>query len=76
MRAIVAVAVLVSGCAAPGVWVHGSKSQGEFESDRAQCVYEATAASANISNPLAQGMKQGELAQLCMQARGWSIQPQ
>lgn len=80
-RILVALPVLLAGCAAPGYWNHAHGDQARFQQDAAQCVYESklatastpysTRLSAQVSQDIATGVQQGELQRLCMQAKGY-----
>lgn len=74
----------VSGCQSNKVWVKDGATQTDFEQDKAQCVYESTAATQSpdygyntvVVQALDQSMRRDNLAILCMQARGWSLMSQ
>jgi hypothetical protein len=80
----IALLTALAGCATPpAVWVHSEHTDpARFERDRAQCVYEANAATAStpssiylpqaVGQDVATGIRQGELASLCMEARGYT----
>lgn len=50
-------------------------TQESFHRDKAQCYYEASAATASIRSGIEAGFQQGHLEQLCMQARGYDKVP-
>lgn len=87
----IALAALV-GCA-QFTWVKDGADAADFERDKAQCVYEASlatagagsgsgyyrstgqAVAAGIGEGIALGLRQLELATLCMRARGYQQVP-
>lgn len=90
---VLAPLMALAGCAhQQTMWVRDGATQADFERDRAQCVYEANAATASyssgptrrsMSGAIAQGIEDGitiglrqrELAMLCMKARGYAEVP-
>jgi hypothetical protein len=78
-----AITLFLTACAAPGSnghWLHQThQDPAQFERDRAQCIYESNLAtasapaygrlSAQISQDIATGMRQGELQRMCMESR-------
>ena len=82
---------MLTACSPQFVWVKEGATEAGFERDKAQCQYEAAAATANyntgptargysgavaqgIGEGIAIGMRQAELIQLCLQAKGYSKQ--
>ena len=72
---------LIGGCAAepPPVWYKDGATSADFERDKAQCVYEITAATQNtdptmrtvFGQEMERAQRQKQLAPLCMKAKGW-----
>lgn len=70
--------------ASPTQWVKAGASTADYNQDATACNYEAVKATAgggtygmrsDIGMMVAEKMKQKEIAVLCMQTKGWSIQP-
>lgn len=93
---IFALLVVLTGCATPTghkyMWMKNGASQADFDRDKAQCNYEAVAATASYSTGptartssgafvqgfgegMARGIRQNELIELCLTARGYSKAP-
>jgi hypothetical protein len=84
-RLAVILAAALTGCASapPIMWVKEGATQQDFEQARAQCIYEV-ASSTQYTDPahfsiwdqeLERSIRQKQLAQLCMQAKGFRPQP-
>lgn len=79
-----AVLVALAGCAAPRptVWLKDGATQQDFDQARAQCEYEASAATQTTDTSfntvfvqeLDRAMRQRDLANLCMRAKGFREQ--
>jgi uncharacterized lipoprotein YajG len=61
-------AVILTGCAAPQQQAQISPAQRQAY---LACKYETDVATASIRNPFSAGIKQAQLTQQCMQARGY-----
>ena len=74
-------AISLAGCVSSNtVWLKPGANESDFQRDKNQCAYEATAATQNtdysyrtvIGQALDQSIRRNDLAVLCMQAKGWS----
>jgi PBP1b-binding outer membrane lipoprotein LpoB len=75
--------LLLAGCATPqsGYWDNQAHDGSNFDRDKAQCLYESAAATAsapatfslsqNIAQDVATGVRQNDLAAMCLRARGY-----
>lgn len=87
---VIAVCLVLSGCASPLMWTKTDGTEAEFDADKTRCVYEAHLATASYSsgvvgrgNAIAQGfiegieigVRQNQLAILCMQSKGYRQVP-
>lgn len=69
--AILALVLLLTGCAT-GKWYstrHNNPAQ--FEQDRRECEYDAAKSTVAIRSGIEAGMQQGSLTRMCMEARGY-----
>lgn len=71
-------AASLTGCVAPGgggYWDNEAHDGSAFERDKQQCIYESQRATASapagISQDIAAGVRQGELQQSCLRAKGY-----
>lgn len=82
LSALLAITIL-AGCAAGGggYWNHAHGDRAQFQRDAAQCDYEAAVArtgstggagvAVSMAQDLAAGAQRGELAAMCMRAKGY-----
>ena len=63
--------LLVSGCSAGLAWHRPNTTRAQFEQDKAQCRYEAVAATRGIRSGMEQGLEETRLEHLCLEARGY-----
>lgn len=66
---MIVTSLVLAGCAGP--WVRLGATPADLARDQSQCDYEASLATAPISNAVESGMKQGLLTVDCMKAKGW-----
>ena len=72
MRYVIAIAVLLTGCASPPVFDHPDKTLEAFERDKAECNTQARVASAGIRNGVEAAVTLHEVAFGCMRAKGYT----
>lgn len=63
--------LFLAGCSNPKGFTKPGATQAQFNTDRAQCEYEAKAAAAGYSGVIA--LKERELTVACMEARGYTL---
>lgn len=77
----VASALTLGACVTAPTWNRPGATAVDFEREKLQCQYEAVKATAGggdfgmstaIGAGIAEGMKQGELMNLCMKTKGWT----
>ena len=75
--AIVTAAAALAGCAAVqvGGWVRPGVSQEQAVRDYRECDYEATKATASVSDACSRQCAQLEVLKKCMELRGYRIEP-
>lgn len=70
---VVAIAAALGGCASNTRWVRAGATNADFERDRAVCEFEAAKATAGVTGVVG-GLEMANVLQLCMRAKGWSLQ--
>lgn len=68
-----ALATTLCGCTSNARWVRPGGTVADFERDRAICEFEAAKATASVTG-VAGGLEMANVRQLCLRARGWSLQ--
>ncbi|SHL10727.1 hypothetical protein SAMN05216428_10194 [Nitrosospira sp. Nsp11] len=86
---LVAIAILLAGCVGPTVYGKAGNTPEQERKDFAECKFESLKATGSapggtitneynmsntIANDLATGMRQGEIMQACLVAKGYSAQ--
>lgn len=70
MMFVLAATLSLSSCAAN--WTRPEGTPAMLAADKAQCGYEAEAATAGIEDPVRSGVRAGFMEVSCLRARGWT----